>query len=171
MGFPFEKPQAEVEGQTVAPAAVTPAAAPAAVAPAAVAPAAVAPAAAPAAVAPQAAPEVAPEAKERKKTVRKATKMIEQDDILFVRDNVKTMSYVEMAESRQLTKFQVNRILMDLKKKMRIAAKGTPKEAAVEEYIKTTLSRPEDAGVGRKGSGKVAQSIDSVVDDILGGIA
>jgi len=160
MGFPFEKPQAEA-----APVAQEAVAQEAQAAPQA---AQAAPQAAQAA--PQAAPEEVSNVKERKKTVRKATKMIEEDDIIFVRDNVKTMSYIEMAEARQLTKFQVNRILMDLKKKIRKAVKGTPKEAAIEEYIKNTLSRPEDAGVGRKGSGKVSQSLDSVVGDILGSI-
>jgi len=143
MTFPFgEKPAAP---QAVAP--VAPQAAPQAVAPVApVAPQAEAVAqAAPEAVAPQAVAPVAPQAapvveeKVRKKQVRKATKMIDEEDIVFVCANVQKMSYLDMAQARNLTKFQVNRILMDTKKKLRIAAKGTPKEALVEEHIKNVF--------------------------------
>ena len=72
-----------------------------------------APTAAPVAPAPTAAPVSAPEGK--KKQVRLATKIISDEDIIFVRQNIKTMGYTEMAAKIGLTTHQVNRILQTLK--------------------------------------------------------
>lgn len=83
--------------------------------------------------APKAAPKVEEEVVEAVETEdvaeetaapRKARneKIIDQEDINFVRDNVRTMSYPEMADARGLSKSQVNQILMKLRQGMRDAA-------------------------------------------------
>lgn len=75
-----------------------------------------------------------------------------------------------MAEKRGLTKSQINRILMEIKKGLRADAKGdAAKEAKVEAFIKEKLSRPEDA-VGNKGGGKVRNALNNVISDILGNL-
>ncbi len=161
MGFPFNKPGEEATDQAAAPAAPAATAPVAPAAPAATTPVEAAPDA-------QVAPADAPVEKVRKKHTRTATKEIEQEDINFVIANVRTMSYKDMAESRTLTKYQVNRILMDVKKGLRTqAGEDAEKLAKVEEYIKSTLSRPDDAGVGKKGGGKVRKSLNNAVADIL----
>ena len=92
------------------------------------------------------------------------------EDIQFIVQNVKTMSYTEMAEARGLTKHQVNRVLMDVKKDLKEQAAGDPnKLAAVEQYIKEHLSRPEDSLPGNRTS-VVRDSIKGLVGDILNGI-
>ena len=128
------------------------------------APAAEAPAA-PAAPAAEAAPT------EKKKVERKATRIINKDDIQFVCQNVKTMSYNEMAEKRGLTRHQVNRILMDIKSQLRESAgDDKAKQEKVESYIQQFLSRPEDSRVGAKKGSPVRDAMDDVVADILGNL-
>ncbi len=156
--------------ETVAPVAA-PAAAPVA-----------APAAQPAPVAAQPAPPAAPAvdgaevaAPKKKRTVnRQATRQINKDDINFVCANVPTMSYADMAEKRGLTRHQVNRILMDTKKALRDSFKDgegnvtdEAKQAKIEEYIMTKLSRPEDSKVGAKKGSPVRDAMNDVVSDIL----
>ena len=104
-----------------------------------------------------------------KRTVnRQATRMIKPEDIEFVMKNVKTMSYSEMAEKLGLTRHQVNRILMDIKKGLREEAKKTGKVKEVEKFIKEHLSRPEDSRPGgQKGGGAVKNAIDATVSNIL----
>ena len=124
-----------------------------------------APAAAPAAPA-----EAAAEAP-KKKVERKATRIINKDDIQFVCQNVKTMSYNEMAEKRGLTRHQVNRILMDIKSQLRESAgEDAAKKEKVEAYIQAQLSRPEDSRVGAKKGSPVRDAMDDVVADILGNL-
>lgn len=105
---------------------------------------------------------------ERKSPNRPMTK----DDILYVIQNVKTMSYKEMADARGLTKHQVNRALMEAKKTLlEKAGDDAAKKAKVEAYIKEHLSRPEDTlpgGGGRKS--EVKGAIQGVVDDIIGSL-
>ena len=113
-----------------------------------------------------------PKEKKAKKTIeRKATREIEAEDIKYVLANVREKSYLEMAEKLDLTKFQVNRILMDIKKNLRENAKGDPtKEAKVENYIDNHLSRTNvTRGGGTKG-GKVREALDNVIEDILAGL-
>jgi hypothetical protein len=101
---------------------------------------------------------------ERKTPNRQMT----NEDISFIVSNVKTMSYTEMADARGVTKSQVNRVLMEVKKNLRDQAKDDPKKlAAVEEYIKDKLSRPEDSLPGSRSSA-VKDSIDDIVNGILG---
>lgn len=108
--------------------------------------------------------------KPRKKPNRPMT----EEDIQFVLQNVKNMSYAEIAEARGITKFQVNRVLQTVKKQLREAAGDDPvKKQKVEEYIKEHLSRPEDTRPGKGGgrrTSKVQKSIDSLVGDILSGL-
>ncbi len=161
MGFPFQKPteeatpvadtKVEVPVATTEEVAVPPVEA------------------APVAAAVQEAP-VAEKAKVKRTAVRKATKIIDKEDIEFVCGNIKTMSYAELATARTLTKSQVNRILMDIKKKMRKGATEENKDS-VEAYILDNLTRPDGCGVGKKGAGKVETSLNSVVDDILGSLS
>lgn len=92
------------------------------------------------------------------------------DDVKFIVENIKNMSYTEIAEARGLTKFQVNRVLMKTKKDLRDYAKQNPDKAkAIEAHIAANLSRPEDAQIGGRGS-QVSDSINSVVDDIIASI-
>ena len=159
MSFPFTKPTEE----NVAPQAAAPTADPAQAAPQAAAPTAD-----PAQAAPQAAPAAAE--KPKKKHNRQATKEITPEDIDFVLKNVRTMSYNDMAEACGLTKFQVNRILMEIKKGIREKAKGNEAaEMAAEKFIKENLSRPEDSGPG-KGGGKVKNALNTAVDNIIGNL-
>jgi len=163
----------------------------------------VAPAAPPAApaAAPTAAPaapaapvaEVAPA--EKKKQVRLATKIIGNDEITFVVQNVAKMGYNEMAEKVGITKHQVNRILQTLKEGLRksaidgasaddekaygerITKKGEVKAdysspltdlaQKVENKILKSLSRPADTRPGAKGGGKAKQALDSTLDAML----
>ena len=132
-----------------------------------------APAQAAAPEAPAAAPAAPAETAEapKKKVERKATRIINKDDIQFVCQNVKTMSYNEMAEKRGLTRHQVNRILMDIKSQLRESAgEDAAKKEKVEAYIQAQLSRPEDSRVGAKKGSPVRDAMDDVVADILGNL-
>ena len=150
--------------------------------------AAAAPTAAPAAAAPAAAP------KEKVKRERSAT-MISAEHIKFVRENVKTMSYADMASALGISRNQINRILQELKKMLRneaikrsgdqpaYAQKGTNKKnevvwdyeqplteiaKKVEAKIESTLTRPEEARPGAgKGGGQVAAALSSEMADLL----
>jgi len=185
---------------------VAPAAAPKTAAPAAPTAAPAAPTAAPAApaaptaapAAPTAAPaapvaEVAPA--EKKKQVRLATKIIGNDEITFVVQNVAKMGYNEMAEKIGITKHQVNRILQTLKEGLRKSAVDAAEVAGekaygdkttkkgeikadyaaplsalaqkVENKITANLSRPADTRPGAKGGGKAKQALDSTLDAML----
>jgi len=116
------------------------------------------------------------EKKERKKSDKeraKANRQMTPEDTKFVVENVKTMSYTEMAEARGITKHQVNRVLMQVKKDLRERCGGDEaKLAQIEVIIKEQLSRPEDTlpGAGGGRSGVVKDSIDNIVDNILSGI-
>jgi len=116
------------------------------------------------------------EKKERKKSDKeraKANRQMTAEDTKFVIENVKTMSYTEMATARGITKHQVNRVLMQVKKDLRERCGGDEaKLAQVETIIKEQLSRPEDTlpGAGGGRSGVVKDSIDNIVDNILSGI-
>lgn len=113
--------------------------------------------------------------KERKVSTKERktpNRQMNPEDISFILQNVKNMSYHEMAEARGITKHQVNRILMQVKKDLREkCANDEAKLAKVEEYIKSELSRPEDAFPGGSGrTGVVKETVDSLVDSILEGI-
>lgn len=112
------------------------------------------------------------EKKRKKSGEARATpnRQMTKDDVIFVINNVKTMSYSEIAAARGLTKHQVNRALMEAKKMLREAAgEDADKKAKAETYIKEHLSRPEDtlpgSGGGRKS--EVKKAINDVVGDIL----
>lgn len=119
--------------------------------------------------------QVAPN-EEVKKTRKKSdkerktpNKQMTAEDIQFVVENVRGMSYSEIATARGITKHQVNRVLMEAKKNLREVAKDDPaKLAKVENYIKEYLSRPEDTlpgGAGR--SSVVRDSIEDIVSGII----
>jgi len=89
--------------------------------------------------------------KERKKKAREMT----PEDVDFVVENIKTKSYTEIAEERGLTRHQVNRVLMDIKKDLRSQyPEGTPEREKIEEYIKSKLTRPEETRPGAGGGKK-----------------
>ena len=112
--------------------------------------------------------ETATQEKPKRKVTRKATRVITPEDIQFVMANVKKMTYTEMADKLGLTRHQVNRILMDIKKQLREEAKKTGKVEEVERFIKEHLSRPEDSRPGgNKGGGAVKNAINDTVADIL----
>jgi len=124
----------------------------------------------------EAAPATAPvtEAPKQKKTIeRKATRTINKDDILFVCQNVKAMSYNDMAEKLGLTRHQVNRILMDIKAQLRKSylleggAEDPARKEVIEKHIATNLSRPEDSRVGAKKGSPVRDAMNDVVSEIL----
>ncbi len=93
------------------------------------------------------------------------------EDIEFVVNHIKDMTYIEIAEARGITKHQVNRVLMEVKKQLREAAGDDPeKQAVVEKHITENLSRPEGAFGGTRRGSQVKESIDSVVADILNGL-
>jgi hypothetical protein len=86
---------------------------------------------------------------------------------------IPTTSYGDIATQLGITKFQVNRVLMDTKKKLREAAGAdVEKLAKVNGYIETFLSRPEDSRPGGGGAreGKVAKALDDIVGNILNGL-
>jgi len=117
--------------------------------------------------------EAAPKKKTRKKSTgdRKVpNRQMTNEDMVYVIQNIKNKTYTEIGEERGITKFQVNRVLMEVKKNLRDQAKDDPdKLAKVEDYIKTELSRPEDSfGGGR--SSQVKEGIDSIVDSIISSI-
>jgi 3-oxoacyl-ACP reductase-like protein len=132
--------------------------------------------AAPTAAAPAAPTAAPPEATEKKKMVRKATRTITKDDIHFVCANVKGMSYNDMAEKRGLTRHQVNRILMDIKSQLRKSyvneqgVEDPAKKEQIETYIAQSLSRPEDSRVGAKKGSPVRDAMNDVVSEILNGL-
>jgi len=113
----------------------------------------------------------APKEKKVKNENRKTpNKAMTPEDTQFVVANVKNMSYSEIAEARGITKHQVNRVLMQVKKQMKDAAGDNPEAlATVEKYIKEQLSRPEDAfgGGGANRTSVVKKSIDDIVGNIL----
>ena len=112
-----------------------------------------APAAAPVKESAPAAPSQGDETvtKEKKPRQPKAKEMT-ADQIAFVHENVTKMSYTEMAEKTGLTKHQVNRILMELKKMLREEAGENPEaREKVEKFIVEHLSRPEDTRPGGGG--------------------
>lgn len=139
-----------------------------------------APAAAPAAGIPgvaAAAPEaVAPAGKKMKKSGearKKPAPQMNPDQVKQILTLIKDHSYTEIATQLGVTKFQVNRVLMQTKKQLREAAATDPaKLAKVDAYIKTYLSRPEDTLPGKGGGrgGKVKGALDNVVGDILASI-
>jgi hypothetical protein len=72
--------------------------------------------------------EVPVEEVEAEKKTR-SDKIIDQESINFVRDNVKTMSYPEMADACGLTKSQINQILMKLRQGLRDKALSEDEKA------------------------------------------
>ena len=93
---------------------------------------------------------------------KKTKKEIEPSDIQFVIKNIRSKSYQDMAEELNLTKSQINRILMDIKKTLRENAKGDElKEKKVEEYITENLTRS-----GEKRTGKIRETIKNIVNQI-----
>jgi len=105
------------------------------------------------------------EEKPKRKVERKATREITPNDIQFVLANVKKMSYAEMAEKLGLTKNQVNRIINEIRTKLREEAEKMGKKEEVEKFIEEHLKRPAETRPG--GKGEVKSAIDATVADIL----
>lgn len=145
----------------------------------------------------EAAPKKGKKDKGERKPRQRSEVMISPEHISYVRDHVKDESYTQMAEKLGITPNQVNRILQEMKKRLRnramemaaaagtdaYAKKGTNDKGAtlwdfdqpltdaakkVEEKIMKDLSRPADVRVGgAKGGGAVSQALGSEVDSIL----
>jgi hypothetical protein len=123
------------------------------------------------------APTEAPAKKERKKQAAGERKTpapaMNAEQIANIIKLIPTTSYGDIATQLGITKFQVNRVLMDTKKKLREAAGAdVEKLAKVNAYIDTNLSRPEDSRPGGGGAreGKVAKALDDIVGNILNGL-
>ena len=133
-----------------------------------------------------AAPAPAPE-KGKKEKIKRTTvpnREMVPEDMEFIVNNIKTMSYTQMAEARGLTKHQVNRVLMTVKQQMKDACvtardgEGKPTAydeaslAKVEAYIAEHLSRPEGSRPGQGGGrgSVVKDSISTITNDILANI-
>jgi len=104
---------------------------------------------------------------------KKPNRAMTPEDTQFIVGNVKTMSYTEIAEARGITKHQVNRVLMQVKKQLKEAAGDNAEAlAAVNKHIDDHLSRPEDTRPGGGGgrAGVVKASIDDIVGNILNSI-
>ncbi len=118
-------------------------------------------------------PEVAPvRTKKDPEDRKKPAPPMNLDQVKQIITLVKTHSYSDIAEKIGVTKFQVNRILMQTKKQLRENAAGDPdKLAKIEEYIDLHLSRPEDPQQNKSGKGgKVKDALDNIVGDILASI-
>ena len=134
----------------------------------------------------------APEVPTAGPKAKRNTTLIDDEKIKTVIANVKTKSYIEMAEMTGLTKHQVNRILQTLKAGMRqkaieadpnaYATKTTKKGDVKPDYskpltdlankmearISEKLCRPEGTKVGSTGGGgKTKKALDSALDDLL----
>lgn len=133
------------------------------------------------------------QAQEGQKQGKKKNAPITPEQIKFVKQNVKSMGYQEMADQLGVSRNQVNRILQQLKKGMRekviedaknqgtepyaLNDKGkydynqpqTEMAKKVENKVKNELSRPEDTrpGAGRKGGGTVQNTLNQEVEDLL----
>ncbi len=132
---------------------------------------------APAAAAPAAAEAVkAPKEKKAKKAdgERKTpAKAMNPEQIQQVLSMVKDNSYTAIGEALGITKHQVNRVLMEVKKNLINNSKDDPiKKAKVDAYIKEFLSRPEDSKPGSSGpkGGKVKNALNDIVGNILAGL-
>jgi len=123
---------------------------------------------------------------------KRNTTFIDAAKIKMVIDNVKTKSYLELAEMTELTKHQVNRILQTLKTGMRQKAidadpnaygvknnkNGEPKPdytapltdlaKNIEAKITDRLCRPDTGNTGRAASGgKTKKSLDDALTNLL----
>jgi len=139
-------------------------------------------------------PMVEEEKKEVKEKKKRNTKQLDQSSITFIVNNVKSMSYTEMADQLGLTKHQVNRTLQYLKEELRKhalndddGAYGTKKNKKgedvydwsqpisdkakkIEKKIEDKLSRPAASRVGGGGGGKVKEALNNELDDLLDGL-
>ena len=116
------------------------------------------------------APKAEGEAAKERKTPAKA---MNPDQIKQVIAMVKDHSYTEIGEALNITKHQVNRVLMEVKNILKKNAAGdADKMAKVELYIKDYLSRPEDSKPGASGpkGGKVKNALNDIVGNILAGL-
>ena len=105
----------------------------------------------------------------RKKPAPQMTPEQVKQILVLIKDN----SYTQVATQLGITKYQVNRVLMQTKKSLREQAVKNPAKAdRIEAYIKEYLSRPEDTLPGHGGGrgGKVKGAMDDVVGDILASI-
>jgi hypothetical protein len=102
---------------------------------------------------------------ERKAPAAPLTKE-QMDQVLAL---VPTTSYSEIAAKLGITKFQVNRVLVGTKKRLRKLTEAKPELTdKIEAYIKNYLSRPEEAKVGgSKGGGKVAKAFEDIINSII----
>ena len=197
----FKAPATETPAAPVAPVAAPMAAPAAPVAPMAAPAAPMAAPAAPAVAAPIAAPvtpgvAAAVPTKEKKEKKERSDVNITSEHIAFIQANIATNSVVEIATKCGITKNQVNRVINDLRTKLRMAIiakdpesyaktgelnkKGqavydysnpiTEAAQKVEALIATRLSRPaSEGGVTRKagGGGSVKKAIDDAFDSLF----
>lgn len=117
--------------------------------------------------------EAADAAPVEKKEKKKKAPNLTPEQIEFIFNNVKNMSYKEMADQIGVTTSQVNRTLATARKhiKAKLEAGELSKEQA--EKALDALSRPEDTRPGRrKGDSVVKKAItektDNLIADILG---
>lgn len=135
--------------------------------------------------------ETTEEEKPMKEETKRNTKTLDAESIRFIRQNVREMTYAEMAEKLGLSKHQVNRALQYLKEQMRKHALDTDDAAygkkqnskgedvpdwsnplseiakKVETKIENEMSRPAQSRPGGGGGGKVKKALDAELDDLL----
>lgn len=115
----------------------------------------------------------ATKAPKESKEKRSAAKMMTEEQMRQVLALIKDKSYTEIANELGITKHQVNRVLMDVKKILKAKAESDPEKAAkIEAFIKENLSRPAETRPGVKGAkgGKVKKALNDIVGDILAGL-
>ena len=123
--------------------------------------------AAPAAETPAAAPKVKKAAGERKKVAPALTAEQIQQILALIKGGQK--SYSEIAEEVGVTKYQVNRVLVSAKAKLKKAAAENPALAEKVEKALKALARPAESRPGARGpkGGKVDGAIQDIVGQLL----
>lgn len=143
-----------------------------------------------------AAPEPVNVKSQEDKKVRSAP--ITRDDIDFVRNNIKTMTYQEIADARNISKSQVNRVLQFIREGVRKTAIKIAESRGETAYGTKTINTKKDGpkpvndydkpltaearkveeyiqehysrpeSAGAGGGGQVKEALDDTLEDILG---
>ena len=104
----------------------------------------------------------------KQKERKKAAPPMTRDDVVFIAENIIKMSYDDIANQRGITRNQVNRVRTGVVNELReLGVKNPTKTVAINEYIETYLSRPDEQRGAGRGSGRVKTAITNAVDNIL----
>lgn len=114
--------------------------------------------------------EDVPVVKEGKKPRKPKSPQLSEDQIKSIIEMVqsKNKSYSEIADELNISKHQVNRVLVSTKKKLKQIAEQNPKMAEKINAIIESLSRPAETRPGRGGKKKVVNAaIDDIINNLL----